>query len=54
MMMQATVKLEPGKAINIGYGVMVNVKIGKINNWKYFKFDKLNEVKNWIHLLVTC
>lgn len=53
MGMQATVKPQLGKAINIG-DVMVTVKIRKINNWKYFKFDKLNEVKNWIHLLVTC
>lgn len=44
--MRATVKLQLGKAINIGYGVMVTVKIGKINNAKCFKFDKLNEVKN--------
>lgn len=45
MRIQATVKPQLGKAINIG-GVMVSVKIGKINNWKYFKFGKLNEVKN--------
>lgn len=42
-----------GKVINIG-DVMVIVKIRKINNWKYFKFDKLNEVKNWIYFFVIC
>ena len=42
--MQATVKPQLGKAVNIG-GAMVSVKIGKINNCKYFKFGKTNEVK---------
>lgn len=53
MRMRVTVKPQLGKAISFG-GVMVTVKIRKINNWKYFKIDKLNEVKNWIHLHATC